>query len=95
LRAFHESNDQSLQHCSFYESNNRTLADAYFRLTLYRRAEKHYLLAHAENSDDFGMQNLLGLMWNKLQNYKKAIEYVPPIAQASQANSWVRSTYHA
>ena len=75
-KQFNESNDKIFTQATFYENTNRSLADAYFRITLYRRAEKHYLAAYQENADNFNMKNLLGLMWNKLQDYEKAIEYV-------------------
>jgi len=74
-RAFSESNEAVFAQSSLHASDNRTLAEAYFRLNLYRYAEKYYLAAALESPDDSNLINLIGAMWNKVQNYQKALEY--------------------
>jgi negative regulator of replication initiation len=75
-RSFSESNDTCFSTATLFGRDNRTLAEAYFRLNLFRCAEKHYLAAAAESPDDSNLINLIGAMWNKVQNYEKALEYV-------------------
>jgi tetratricopeptide (TPR) repeat protein len=44
-------------------------------LAYYEKAKEQYMLAVADDPNDYGLLNTFGVMWNKLGNYAKAIEY--------------------
>eukprot|EP01094_Clydonella_sp_ATCC50884_P001172 TRINITY_DN10890_c0_g1_i2.p1 TRINITY_DN10890_c0_g1~~TRINITY_DN10890_c0_g1_i2.p1 ORF type:complete len:858 (-),score=279.00 TRINITY_DN10890_c0_g1_i2:28-2349(-) len=56
-------------------TDERTIAEAYFRLCMYDEAEAHYLQAVEENPEDSTLMNEIGMMWNKMAQYDKSITW--------------------